>query len=141
MARQLNCSPAPVISKDEGQMLMKMTARSGAYAQAIRYKATGIGVDTDKWCLFVTDSAQRQQRHHALLAALRDMVLSPSGALTTKMLPHLTGLVGAMTIRPSVGRAPIYSALAADFLEQLAGTAQLKPVEPFHPQWVSPVGA
>jgi CRISPR/Cas system-associated protein Cas7 (RAMP superfamily) len=110
-------------SRDEGQMLMKMSARSGAYAQAIRYKAAGIGADTDKWRLLVADEDMRQQRHRAALAALRDLILSPSGALTSKMLPHLTGLVGVMTIRTSVGRAQIYSALASDFVEQLTGTA------------------
>jgi CRISPR-associated autoregulator DevR family len=110
-------------SRDEGQMLMKMPVRSGAYAQAIRYKAAGIGVDTDKWRVLVTNEEQRQQRHRAALAALRDLILSPSGALTTKMLPHLTGLEGAITIRTSVGRAPMYSALASDFVEQLTGTA------------------
>lgn len=109
-------------SKDAGQMLMKMSARSGAYAQVIRYKAAGIGVDTDKWRIYITDDEQRQKRHQAVLAALRDLVLSPSGALTAKMLPHLTGLEGAITIQTSVGRAPIYSALAADFLEQLTAT-------------------
>jgi CRISPR/Cas system-associated protein Cas7 (RAMP superfamily) len=110
-------------SRDEGQMLMKMFARSGAYAQDIRYKAAGIGVDTDKWRVLVPDEEQRQQRHRAALSAVRDLALSPSGALTSKMLPHLTGLVGVMTIRTSVGRAPIYSALASDFVEQLTGTA------------------
>jgi CRISPR-associated autoregulator DevR family len=110
-------------SKDAGQMLMKMPSRSGAYAQAVRYKAAGIGVDTDKWRVVVTDTDQRQRRHRSALSALRDLVLSPSGALTAKMLPHLTGLVGVMTIRTSVGRAPIYSALASDFVEQLTGTA------------------
>jgi CRISPR-associated autoregulator DevR family len=110
-------------TKDAGQMLMKMSARSGAYAQAIRYKAAGIGADTDKWRLLVADEDMRQKRHRAALAALRDLILSPSGALTTKMLPHLTGLEGAITIRTSVGRAPMYSALASDFVEQLTGTA------------------
>jgi CRISPR/Cas system-associated protein Cas7 (RAMP superfamily) len=104
-------------------MLMKMPSRSGAYAQPVRYKAAGIGVDTDKWRVVITDTDQRQRRHRSALSALRDLVLSPSGALTAKMLPHLTGLVGVMTIRISVGRAPIYSALASDFVEQLTGTA------------------
>ncbi len=36
-------------SKDQGQMLMKMTARSGEYALCVRYKCAGIGLDTDKW--------------------------------------------------------------------------------------------
>jgi CRISPR/Cas system-associated protein Cas7 (RAMP superfamily) len=110
-------------SKDEGQMLMKMHSRSGAYAQIIRYKAAGVGVDTDKWRVLVTDEEQRQQRHRATLSAVRDLALSPSGALTAKMLPHLTGLVGVMTLRTSVGRAPVYSALESDFVAQLTGTA------------------
>jgi hypothetical protein len=32
-------------------------------------------------------------------------------------------MVQVITIRTSVGRAPIYSALASDFVEQLTGTA------------------
>lgn len=110
-------------SKDDGQMLMKMFARSGVYAQSIRYKAAGIGVDTDKWGLHVSDTEQRRKRHYAALAALRDLVLSPSGALSAKMLPHLTDVSGVITICAGAGRAPIYSALAPDFLEQLVGTA------------------
>jgi len=34
-------------SKEEGQMLMKIPARSGEYALCIRYRCVGIGADTD----------------------------------------------------------------------------------------------
>ena len=106
-------------SKDEGQMLMKMTARSGEYALIVRYFSVGVGMDVKKWHLAVTDTEQRLQRHQAILLTLRDTLLSPDGALTAAMLPHLTGLEGALVIRTSVGRAPIYSALKDDFLVRL----------------------
>jgi hypothetical protein len=62
-------------------------------------------------------------RHRAVLAALSDSLLSPQGALTATMLPHLTGLRGAIALRTSVGRAPLYSALQEDFVERLSALA------------------
>lgn len=107
-------------SKDEGQMLMKMTTRSGEYALIIRYHAVGVGVDTDRWQV-VVDEKQRQVRQVAILEGLRDALLSPDGAMTACMLPHLTGLVGAIVVRTKVGRAPMYSALNDDFIDRLLG--------------------
>jgi CRISPR-associated protein Cst2 len=106
-------------SKGEGQMLMKMPSRSGIYAMCIRYQAVGIGVDTEQWRAIVTNSQERQKRHQVILTALRDYILSPVGALTSTMLPHLTGLTGAVVVRTIVGRAPIYSPLEDDFIERL----------------------
>jgi len=104
-------------------MLMKMTARSGEYALCMRYKCAGIGMDTDKWKLVVDDDQERARRHAAALMALRDCLLSPQGALTATMLPHLTGLRGAIVARSSTGRAPIYSALESDFIPRLCALA------------------
>jgi CRISPR-associated autoregulator DevR family len=110
-------------SKEDGQMLMKMPARSGEYAFCVRYKSVGVGVDTDKWTIVVQDEAERARRHRAILSALRDQMLSPDGALTATMLPHFTGLVGAIVVRSSVGRAPVYSALEAEFVTRLTALA------------------
>lgn len=110
-------------SKEEGQMLMKMTARSGEYAVCVRYKCAGIGVDTEKWHLSLIDEEERARRHRAALSALADGFLSPQGALTATMLPHLTGLQGLIVIRTSTGRAPLYSALVPDFAERLSKLA------------------
>ncbi len=107
-------------SKEDGQMLMKMPARSGTYALCIRYKSVGIGVDTDKWSVVVTDAKERLRRHRAILSALRDQLLSPEGALTATTLPHLAGLVGAIAVRNSVGRAPLFSPLDASFVAHLS---------------------
>jgi hypothetical protein len=107
-------------SKEEGQMLMKMTARSGEYALCVRYKCAGVGLDTDKWRVVLTDEQERKMRHRAILAALRDCLLSPQGALTATMLPHLTGLRGAIVARTTTGRAPLYSPLQEDFVERLS---------------------
>ncbi|MFL5706387.1 MAG: hypothetical protein ACJ8AG_26725, partial [Ktedonobacteraceae bacterium] len=106
-------------SKEEGQMLMKIPARSGDYALAVRYTSVGIGVDTDKWQVAIVDDQQRRARHHAILSALRDTLLSPDGAMTATMLPHLTGLQGVIVVRNAVGRAPMYSALKEDFIVRL----------------------
>jgi CRISPR-associated protein Cst2 len=106
-------------SKEGGQMLLKMPARSGTYAFVARYNASAIGVDTYKRRLLLPDGQQRQQRHIAILAAFRDLMVSPSGALTSTMLPHLTDLVGAIVIRHSVGRAPMCSPLKGDFVHRL----------------------
>jgi CRISPR-associated autoregulator DevR family len=106
-------------SKEDGQMWMKMPARSGEYALCIRYKSAGIGVDTDKWRVVVDDAGERARRHRAILSALCDQLLSPDGALTAAALPHLTGLVGALVVRSSVGRAPVFSPLDADFVARL----------------------
>lgn len=110
-------------SKEEGQMLLKMPARAGAYALCVRYKAVGVGVDTDTWSPVVTDNTERTRRHQAILAALRDQLLSPMGAMTSTMLPHLSGLQGVIMIRTSVGRAPIYSPLESDFIPRLTSMA------------------
>jgi len=106
-------------SKEEGQMLMKMPARSGVYATCVRYKTIGVGMDTEHWTLVVEDQKARRVRHQAILSALADSILSPDGAMTATMLPHLSGLYGAVVVRKGVGRAPIYSPLAEDFVEQL----------------------
>ena len=110
-------------SKEEGQMLMKMTARSGEYALCVRYKCAGVGLDTEKWRVALADERERRTRHRAILAALRDSLLSPQGALTATMLPHLTGLRGAIAVRTLTGRAPLYSALQEDFVERLSTLA------------------
>lgn len=106
-------------SKDEGQMLMKMPTRSGEYALSIRYRAVGIGVDTDKWQVVIADETQRRIRHVAILSTLRDTLLSPEGAMTATMLPHLIGLRGAVVVKKTVGRAPMYSGLVEDFVARL----------------------
>ncbi len=120
-------------TKEEGQMLMKMPSRSGDYALTIRYSSVGVGVDTDKWQVIVRDPEKRRSRHRAILSALRDCLLSPDGAMTATMLPHLTGLQGAIVVRTSVGRAPMFSALCDDFITQLqtlaSPTCQVYPFE------------
>lgn len=119
-------------TKEEGQMLMKVPTRSGVYAWCIRYNSAGIGVDTDRWQLVVADSQQRQMRHQAMLSALRDFLLSPQGALTATMLPHLVGLSGVVVVRQTVGRAQIYSALEEDFSTRLCAMAdEITRVYPF----------
>ena len=107
----------------EGQMLMKISARSGEYALCIRYRCVGVGTDTERWMLFVQDQDERERRHRAILRALRDCLVSPDGAHLATMLPHLTGLNGAIMVRTSVGRSPIYSALASDFMARLRAMA------------------
>lgn len=104
-----------------GQMLMKKYARSGQYALGIRYTPALIGVDSDTWEIMLDDEAERSRRHRSVLEALRDLMLSPSGAMTATMLPHLTGLYGTVVVKSSAGRAPMYSALESDFVERLAG--------------------
>lgn len=119
-------------SKEEGQMLMKMPARSGVYAWSIRYKSVGIGVDTDRWQVVVSDGRERLKRHQAILAALRDLLLSPQGALTATQMPHLTGLNGVIVLRQTTGRAQTYSALEDDFVTKLCDMAdELTTVYPF----------
>jgi CRISPR-associated autoregulator DevR family len=107
-------------SREEGQMLMKKSARSGDYALIVRYTSVGVGVDTDKWRVAIVDERERLDRHRAILSALRDTLLSPDGAMTATMLPHLTGLQGAIVVRNAVGRAPMYSALMQDFIARLS---------------------
>ncbi len=106
-------------SKEDGQMLMRLPVRSGQYALLVRYRAVGVGVDTETWRVVEGDSGERRRRHWAILSALRDSILSPNGALTATTLPHLTGLVGAVVVRSTVGRAPVYSPLVDGFVEQL----------------------
>ena len=110
-------------SKGDGQMLFKISTRSGMYAMNVRYKSMGIGVDTDTWHIAVSDEDQRSRRHRACLAALRDQALSPVGALTSTMLPHLTGLEGVITVHTRVGLAPILSAQDPTFIDQLVAMA------------------
>lgn len=107
----------------DGQMVMKATARSGEYALCIRYKCAGVGFDTNIWQMVIQDEAVRLVRHKAVLEALRDLLLSPTGALTAKMLPHLTGLTGVIIYRTRAGRASMYSPLEPDFADQLQAIA------------------
>ncbi len=110
-------------SKEEGQMIMKIPTRSGEYALCVRYHCVGIGADTERWILFVKNQAEREKRHRAVLRALRDSLVSPDGAHVATMLPHLTGLSGAITVRTGVGRSPLYSALEGDFITRLRAMA------------------
>lgn len=110
-------------TKEEGQMLMKYSSRSGEYALCVRYHGVGVGADTERWQLVVGDALQRRVRHQAILRALRDVMLSPDGALTATMLPHFTSFSGAMVLCRGVGRAPVYSALALDFVARLKALA------------------
>ncbi len=120
-------------------MWMKMPARSGAYALCIRYKSVGVGMDTDKWKVVIDDPAERLRRHQAILSALRDQLLSPEGALTAILLPHLAGLAGIIAVRSSAGRAPLYSPLETEFVAHLTAMSTaacqmlpFKSVEEFH---------
>src|SRR6266704_1062772 len=85
------------------------------------YTCAGIGADTERWLLFVKDQALRENRHRAVLRALRDSLVSPDGALVATMLPPLTGLKGALMVRTNVGRALLFSALESDFVMRLGG--------------------
>jgi CRISPR/Cas system-associated protein Cas7 (RAMP superfamily) len=120
-------------SKEEGQMLMKISARSGEYALCVRYRSVGIGADTEQWLLYVKDQTLREKRHRAVLQALRDTLVSLDGAQVATMLPHLTRLSGAIAVRTDVGRAPLYSALESDFVTRLQAmadeTGQVYPFE------------
>lgn len=106
-------------SKEEGQMWMKVTSRSGTYTLCIRYHCVRIGVDTEQWQLAVDNEQERLKRYQAALRAVRDMFTSPEGARTATMLPHLTELSGAIVLCGKAGRAPLYSALADDYLTRL----------------------
>jgi CRISPR-associated autoregulator DevR family len=107
------------VDGENGQMLMMMPNRAGQYALNVRYRSAGIGVDTMTWESIVTNPAQRLTRHRAVLSALRDQILSPGGARTATMLPHVTELVGAICIRHTIGRAPVYSGLDPEFVQRL----------------------
>jgi hypothetical protein len=85
----------------------------------IRYHCVGVGADLEHWDLLVTDEEERLKRHQAILSALRDTLISPDGALTATMLPHLTSLVGMIAVNRTVGRAPLYSPLQDDFCARL----------------------
>lgn len=106
-------------SDGDGQMIIRVPSRSGQYAGLVRYKAVGIGMDLHSWRLFVGDQAERRRRHMVVLSALRDQLLSPSGAMTATMLPHLRGLEGVIVVKTSAGRAPVYSPLEDDFVARL----------------------
>lgn len=103
------------------QMIMRSFCRSGAYALCVRYKCAAVGVDTFTWQLVIGDDEERLKRHQSILRALRDQILSPDGAKTAGMLPHLTGVRGAIVLRTQVGRAFMCSPLRTDFVDQLAG--------------------
>lgn len=123
MALALPSSSAETIQlhtrSGDGQMLMKTPVRSGEYAFCIRYRAVGVGTDTENWQLLIDNKNNRKNRHKAIIESLRDQILSPDGALTAKLLPHLTGLKGIIFIRHSSGRAPLYSPLEDDFMTRL----------------------
>jgi CRISPR-associated protein Cst2 len=132
-AESLHLATRSGTSKDDGQMLMKRPVRSGQYALAVRYGAVGIGVDTYRWDVAITDAEERLRRHRAVLSALCDQLLSPDGAMTATQLPHLSGLEGAVSVRVNAGRAPLYSGLQEDFVTQLVSmSGDNCRVFPFH---------
>ncbi len=67
----------------------------------------------------IVDKNERLKRHRAILHVLGDQFLSIQGARTATQLPHLTGLKGAILFRSTAGRAPTYSPLADDYIDQL----------------------
>lgn len=103
-------------------MILRSSCRSGAYALCIRYKCAAVGVDTYSWQPLIEED-ERLRRHQCVLRALRDQILSPDGARTTGMLPHVTGVRGAIVLRSRIGRAYICSPLRQDFVEQLKAAA------------------
>jgi len=105
-------------SETGGQMIFKRPSRSGNYAQCIRYKAVGLGIDINTWKTITTNEDLRLKLHQAILESLGEQILSPSGALTSTMLAHLTELKGVFVIKTKVGRAPILSPLNQDFIVQ-----------------------
>jgi CRISPR-associated autoregulator DevR family len=117
--RQATRSEDQSDNDDSGQMIYKKLVRSGAYGQCIRYKAAGVGIDTEIWKPVITEESERLRRHQAILRTLRDQLQSPSGAMTATLLPHLSGIKGVVAVRTEAGRAPLYSPLAADFITQL----------------------
>ena len=109
---------------ESDQMMYRQATRSATYGGVVRYKARGIGADTTYWQLHVSDLKQRRARHRAILEALRDQLLSPGGAQTATLLPHITQIHGAIGIQTLAGRAPMYGPLHDDFVEQMVGQAR-----------------
>jgi len=107
-----------------GQMIFKIRSRSGAYAMCLRYICALIGADSDTFRLVITDPEVRRLRHRLVLEAIRDQVLNPGGALTSRMLPHYGKMTGAIVVRLAPGRAPMYSPLEADFVDELERIAK-----------------
>lgn len=104
---------------DDGQMIFKTPSRSGQYAMIVRYTGASVGMDSESRRLVIADEKVRLSRHKAILLALRDQMLSPSGATTAKLLPHITGLHGAVIVRNQPGRVPMYSPLQPNFTDIL----------------------
>lgn len=105
-------------------MIMRSSCRSGAYALCVRYKCAAVGVDTYMWQPLIEEE-RRMERHRCVLRALRDQILSPDGARTGRMLPHVTDIRGAIMLRTRIGRAYMCSPLRSDFVEQLERTASI----------------
>jgi len=106
-------------TKEQGQMIYKVPARSGVYSVCAAYHAAGVGVDTDRNEIVISAQNERRKRHQAILLAFRDQILHPLGAHTATMWPQLSGLEGAIAIRKSIGRAPTYSPLEDNYLAVL----------------------
>jgi hypothetical protein len=118
-------------SKEEGQMLFRKSVRSGEYALIVRYKAYGVGADTERRVLVVADQAERAARHKAILSCLKDLLLNPAGAMTPGTLAQLEGIEGAICVETHIGRAFAYSALDDTFIDRImsmaGGTAKVYP--------------
>ena len=109
---------------ESNQMMYRQATRSATYAGVTRYKARGIGADTTYWQLHIDDPDQRRARHRAILEALRDQLLSPGGAQTATLLPHLSEIEGVIGLQTVAGRAPMYSPLSDDFVSHVIGQAR-----------------
>lgn len=105
--------------KAEDQKWFKKPARSGWYAFCWRYRSKEVGVETKRWRLIVDNEEERLKRHRAILYTWLNQLISPLGAMTSTMLPHLTGMEGAIMVQTKADPAPVYSALQDDFIEKL----------------------
>jgi CRISPR/Cas system-associated protein Cas7 (RAMP superfamily) len=103
----------------EGQMIIKIPARSGKYASVIHYVAAGVGADTLQWELILKKPEDRLLRHRLILTALFDQVRNPMGAKMATFSPHLTALSGAIVISKVPGGTTGLSPLAPDFTETI----------------------
>lgn len=102
-----------------GQNIFTRPASSGDYAFVSLAELDRIGVSDLTQKLEISEAAQRA-RSAVALEALYQTVVSPGGAQRNTQLPHLQGVVGAVSL--AFGRVPpvLLSPLTDDYIEEMA---------------------
>ena len=101
-----------------GQNIFHRPASSGQYAVVLNVDLYKVGRN-DITLEYALDEGARAKRKKALLSAVLNTFLKPTGAHRNTQHPHIVQFEGVITTSLSTVPAPLMSALNPDYLDQL----------------------